>query len=81
MTQMAYVAEGLYALAILACPIGMGLMMWFMMRGRKQTDHQQPGTAGSPTDAEIARLRAELDQLRAAARDRQAPSGQSDRPR
>ena len=30
-------------LPLLACPVGMGLMMWFMMRGNKQ---QTPGEAG-----------------------------------
>src|SRR2546421_730094 len=30
-------------LPVLACPVGMGLMMWFMMRGNKQ---QTPGEAG-----------------------------------
>jgi len=61
----------LYSLAVLACPIGMGLMMFVMMRaGRSQ---QQPGpSAPTTTDAEIASLRAELDQLHAAQRDRQA---------
>ncbi len=30
-------------LPVLACPVGMGLMMWFMIRGNKQ---QTPGEAG-----------------------------------
>jgi hypothetical protein len=54
--------EQLYPLALLACPLVMGVMMWMMMRGHKQ---QAPkGTADS--DNELARLRAEVDQLRAA---------------
>ena len=54
-------ADLLYPLALLACPVGMGLMMWFMMRGNKHEAH--------PNDAardEVTRLRAEVDQLRAA---------------
>ncbi len=59
-----------YALAVLACPVGMGLMMWLMMRGNRPTDQQRGLEAGpSATDAELARLRAELDQLRAEQRD------------
>jgi hypothetical protein len=57
--------EAFYALAVLACPVGMGVMMWFMMRGGKQTGSAQP-TAG---DAELIQLRTEVDQLRAAQRD------------
>jgi hypothetical protein len=45
-------------LVVLACPVGMGLMMWFMMRGQR-------GAAPSPDQAaEIARLRAEIASLR-----------------
>ena len=81
MTQTVYVAEGLYALAFLACPVGIGLMMWMMMRGNKHADSPQPGPDAPQTDAELARLRAELDQLRATVRDREAPPADSDRPR
>jgi len=63
------VPEAFYALAFLACPVGMGLMMWLMMRGNKA---QAPQGTPAGTDAEIAALRAELDQLRAAQRDRDA---------
>lgn len=57
-------SELFYSLAILACPVGMGLMMWFMMRGMKQT----PAAASDHDahDAELTRMRAEIDQLRAA---------------
>lgn len=54
--------EYLPALALLACPIGMGAMMFFMMRGNKR---QQP----DPREQEVVRLRAEIDQLRAEMRD------------
>jgi hypothetical protein len=56
-------SELFYSLAILACPVGMGLMMWFMMRGTNQ-----PATAPAD-DVELSRMRAEIDQLRAAQRD------------
>lgn len=58
-------SETLIALAVLACPIGMGLMMLFMMRGNRNASDgdTQPQDA---TDAELTRLRAEVDQLRAA---------------
>jgi len=56
-------AESLYALAFLACPVGMGLMMWMMMRGNKN----QPDTdeASMHKQAELSRMQAEIDQLRA----------------
>ncbi|MDP9432329.1 MAG: hypothetical protein M3P91_06380 [Actinomycetota bacterium] len=51
----------LFALAVLACPVGMGAMMWFMMRG---------GAMGAPADStvradELAALRREVTALRA----------------
>lgn len=62
-----------YSLAVLACPVGMGLMMW-MMRGGKQS----PQDSSPPQDsaAELARLRTEIDQLRAA--QTQTPVANSD---
>ena len=61
-----------YALALLVCPVGMGLMMWFMMRGKK---HDGAATSLSPGDAaELATLRAEADLLRANQRDLASPS-------
>jgi hypothetical protein len=53
--------EMFYSLALLACPVGMGAMMWFMMRGGKH----QPATPAIE-DAELSRMRAEIDKLRAA---------------
>lgn len=59
--------QALTALAVLACPVGMGAMMWLMMR-RPAAPPGEPGQ-------EVARLRAELDQLQGdASRDRH-PSG------
>ena len=58
-------SDTFYALALLACPVGMGAMMWFMMRG---SNHGSQSKAASGDD-EITRLRAEVDQLRAAQRE------------
>ncbi len=44
--------------AALACPVGMGAMMWFMMRG-----HNSSGAAGP--DDELKQLRDEVETLRA----------------
>jgi hypothetical protein len=50
----------LYVLPALACPVGMGAMMWMMMRPKKQ-DH---GPALSQ-EQDLAQLRAEIAALRA----------------
>ena len=55
-----------YALALLACPLGMGAMMWIMMRGNNHGSGSQSGSTGGD---EVTRLRAEVDQLRAAQRE------------
>ena len=48
----------LYLLALLACPVGMGLMMWFMMRGQHDGKNHTPDQKH-----EIGRLRSEVDYL------------------
>ncbi len=53
--------EVFYGLAVLACPIGMGMMMWMMMRG----GHGRAASPHSTSEPEIAQLRAEVEQLRA----------------
>jgi hypothetical protein len=53
--------ETLYALAVLACPVGMGLMMWLMMRSGHGS-----ARSGAEHEQEVQRLRAEVDQMRAA---------------
>lgn len=60
-------SELLLTLALLACPVGMGAMMWFIMRGNKS--HEQSSQGDSSQDVELASLRAELDQLRAEQRE------------
>ncbi|MBA3741619.1 hypothetical protein [Sporichthya sp.] len=60
--------ELLRSLAILACPVGMGAMMWFMMRGRGGSSQTAPAQVPA-NSGELARLRAEIDQLQAAQRD------------
>ena len=54
----------LYLLPILACPIMMGAMMWFMMRGNNTAT--TPAQPDPNTQEEIAVLRAEIATLRAA---------------
>lgn len=51
----------LIPLALLACPIGMGLMMWFMSKGMRGRGDKEQKTPESPD--EVARLRAEQQRL------------------
>ena len=51
----------LLGLAALACPVGMGLMMWLMMRGH---GHSTTSTAGA-TSQQVDELRAEIERLKA----------------
>lgn len=50
----------LWAIAVLACPVGMGLMMWLMMRGQRKG----PGETGT-SEEQVAQLRAEVERLKA----------------
>ena len=53
----------LQSLVFLACPLGMGLMMWFMMRGNSNAQPAQDESSAAE-QTELARLRAEIDLLR-----------------
>ena len=61
--------SGLYALALLACPVGMGLMMVFMargMRGKKDSAPPEPDRKERPLaelKAEQARLASRIEVL------------------
>ncbi len=54
--------QSLYPFALLACPVGMGLMMWLMMRGNKD---QTPQDRVPPKQDDVTRLQDEIDALRA----------------
>jgi hypothetical protein len=60
------VSQLLYVLPTLACPVGMGVMMWVMMRKPKGSASSL-APAQAHADAELAALRVELAQLREAA--------------
>lgn len=49
------------ALAALACPVGMGLMMWLMMRGHSPSTTSAAGA----TSQQVDELRAEIERLKA----------------
>lgn len=53
----------LYILPALACPVGMGLLMWLMMRGKRPAD-QSPAAPTTVQEQELARLRKEVEALR-----------------
>ena len=53
-------------LPLLACPVGMGLMMWFMMRGNKQqTTGEADPAAGLTRDERLAELKSRLSSVQA----------------
>jgi hypothetical protein len=58
-------ASPLLAIGALACPVGMGAMMWFMAKGMRSGADRQPSEdpAVEELRAEHARLSAEVDRL------------------
>jgi hypothetical protein len=56
----------LYPLLLLACPIGMGLMMWFMARGGLHASQRDSSIDSTTARSELDELRKEIAELRAA---------------
>lgn len=64
--EIASIGTTLLPLAFLACPIGMGAMMWFMARGNsrsKQHPAEDDGSDLASLRAEQVRLAAEVDRF------------------
>ncbi|MHB8643471.1 MAG: DUF2933 domain-containing protein [Gaiellaceae bacterium] len=59
---IAAIYGGLVLLAVLACPIGMGLMMFFMGRGMNMGPKRTSNDADTP-DSSLAELKAEQARL------------------
>lgn len=55
--------ESLFLLAVLACPVGMGLMMWFMFKGMKGGKHGDEPTSLAALKREQARLTEKIEAL------------------
>jgi nitrogen fixation-related uncharacterized protein len=64
--------EALIPLALLACPIGMGVMMWMMMRGQDKPE--------SADQSDLTALQAQVDQLQAQQSDRDRAGTEDRRP-
>lgn len=56
----------LIGLCVVACPAMMGVMMWMGRRGAQSSQQAPPPMPDPAKGAELARLRAEIDQLKAA---------------
>ena len=61
--------QSLYPLLLLACPIGMGLMMWFMARGGLHASRRSSSIGSPAAHFELDELRKEVAELRAAQKD------------
>jgi hypothetical protein len=66
----------LVTLAVLACPVGMGLMMWFMSKGMRR-DKTADEPARQPTVEELRSEQAELEaKIERAEREQRASNGE-----
>jgi hypothetical protein len=63
----------LLGVAALACPVGMGLMVWMMMRGQGKDAAAGEDHGSQP---EVQALRAEIEQLKAQRADDRTAGGQ-----
>jgi hypothetical protein len=63
----------LLGVAVLACPVGMVLMMWMMMRGQGR---DAAATEDHGSQQEVQALRAEIEQLKAQRADDRIAGGQ-----
>jgi hypothetical protein len=53
----------LFGLAVLACPVGMGVMMWFMAKGMRKGSKHAAEPSVDELRAEHARLGEEIERL------------------
>jgi hypothetical protein len=53
----------LLALAVLACPVGMGVMMWFMAKGMRKQSKRAPDASIDDLRAEHGRIGEQIESL------------------